>query len=117
MSGTGIIVIGMDKVISDLKIDKGRAVFAINRAITTATVNTQPDAKRLAPVDTGNLRSSIQAELRAGEGTVTAEAEYSAYVEYGTRRNRPQPYMIPAFNRRGPELLNEIAQAIRILAQ
>lgn len=44
-------------------------------------------AKRLVPVDTGNLRRSIILVFRDGGFTahMKAYADYASYVEYGTR--------------------------------
>lgn len=57
-------------------------------------------AKRLCPVDTGRLRSSITEELRHdGDGLVEVvgtDVEYAAFVELGTSRMRAQPYLRPA---------------------
>lgn len=57
-------------------------------------------AKRLCPVDTGRLRSSITEELRHdGDGLVEVvgtDVHYAAYVELGTSRARAQPYLRPA---------------------
>lgn len=57
-------------------------------------------AKRLAPVDTGRLRSSIAEELRHdGSGLVEivgTDVEYAPFVELGTSRARAQPFLRPA---------------------
>lgn len=56
-------------------------------------------AKAVVPVDTGNLKNSIETTIESGglTATVTAGAEYGIYVEYGTARGGPaQPYMTPA---------------------
>ena len=56
-------------------------------------------ARELVPVRTGYLKSTITAEIgEASMGEVTAEAsaEYAQYVEFGTYRQMPQPYFIPA---------------------
>lgn len=54
-------------------------------------------AKNRAPVDTGNLKSSIGATF---SGDLHAEmgptADYGYWVEFGTSRMAPQPYMGPA---------------------
>lgn len=72
-------------------------------------------AQALAPVDTGNLKSSIGADTDAdglgfGAGPT---ANYGYYVEYGTSRMGPQPYMRPAFDRAIeplPEVLAQIGE-------
>jgi len=70
-------------------------------------------AKELVPVDTGSLRKSIRKErralpagdiiytgVRAGGYIVNPKTKqivnYAKHVEYGTSRNRPQPYLRPA---------------------
>ena len=56
-------------------------------------------ARQLVPVRTGYLKSTITAEIgeaSIGEVTAEASAEYAQYVEFGTYRQMPQPYFIPA---------------------
>lgn len=52
-----------------------------------------------APVDTGALRDSI-VRVEEGEGQISIEvgAEYAAYVEHGTSRMAPQPFLQPAID-------------------
>lgn len=60
------------------------------------------DAKLLAPVDTGNLKNSItHSDLRSigyggGEVEIGPTANYGYYMEHGTSRVAPQPFMGPA---------------------
>ncbi len=70
-------------------------------------------AKTEVPVDTGFLRSSIQT-ARGPDDTVvvSAEAEYAAYVEYGTSRMAARPYMRPAAEEHMPEIEQAIAAAM-----
>lgn len=56
-------------------------------------------AKRLCPVDTGRLRSSITNELGNDGGLVAVigtNVEYAPYVELGTRYAPAQPFLLPA---------------------
>ena len=58
------------------------------------------DARRMAPVLTGDLRNSIDVlGVSNGVGRVgagDASVDYAAYVELGTRKMAPQPYLKPA---------------------
>lgn len=85
-------------------------------AVKKTAFDIEADAKALAPVDTGNLRGSISTDI-IGDGrfgSIEAEigptAEYGAFVEYGTSRMGPQPYMRPAFERREPGLTAALDQ-------
>lgn len=59
-------------------------------------------AKELVPVKTGNLRRSLMTEVQATPNGATARVgtgvDYAPYVEFGTRRQRAQPYLRPAFD-------------------
>lgn len=61
------------------------------------------DAKAFAPVDTGNLRSSIGTDLTVDasriSATIGATADYAAYVEYGTSTMAPHAHLGPAYDR------------------
>ena len=83
-----------------------------SQVVRKAALDTMADAKTLAPVDTGNLRNSITTDARPGDlvAVVEATADYSAYVEFGTRRMRPQPFMRPSQERNTPGFLDAISQ-------
>lgn len=57
------------------------------------------EAQRLVPVDTGYLRSTINATTDGFHCSAEATAEYAEYVEYGTFRMREQPYFTPALEK------------------
>src|SRR5687767_8625338 len=62
-------------------------------------------ARDLAPVETGFLRSQI---VVTPEG-VAALADYSAFQEFGTTRNPPHPYLVPAVEMAKPEFMADFA--------
>lgn len=70
-------------------------------------------AKLRAPVDTGKLKWSIRFQKKGegeGEGDyqISADAPYAAYVEYGTRKTRAQPFMQPAINAYRQRFINNV---------
>lgn len=71
--------------------------------VRKVSADTKRDARALAPVDTGALRSSVTYETRDTGGIITGEVgptvDYGAHVEFGTSRMAPQAYMGPAFDR------------------
>ena len=73
----------------------------------------QADAKHLAPVDTGTLRSSIVREVKGNIAIVGTNVEYAPYVEYGTKRSRAQPFLRPAIDRNRRRIIRMMAEKIR----
>ena len=77
---------------------------AIDRALVAALEEVglvaEGYAKRACPVDTGRLRNSITHVVDEGTRHVIigTNVEYAPYVELGTRRQKPQPFLKPAAN-------------------
>jgi HK97 gp10 family phage protein len=69
-------------------------------ALARKAIQVERGAKRLCPVDTGRLRSSITHGLAHDVIGLYAEVgsnvEYAIYVELGTRRAHAQPFLRPA---------------------
>lgn len=57
------------------------------------------EAKRLAPVDTGNLRDSIDCFKIVDYWYVGSPLSYAAMVEFGTIKMAAQPYLRPAIEK------------------
>lgn len=70
----------------------------------------QATAQRLAPVDTGELRNSIYFtyDKSTKELRLHADAPHSLYVEYGTYKMAPHPYMRPALLQEGPSFFSGV---------
>lgn len=60
------------------------AKLDVSKALNKACLVVENEAKRLCPVDTGDLRNSITHEVDDGVGIVGTNKEYAPYVEYGT---------------------------------
>ena len=79
-------------------------------------------AQQLVPVDTGALRNSLSHERDpqsrrgrevevVGTGPGRDGRSYGAFVEVGTFRTRPQPYLIPAAVSSTDEIMKFFADA------
>lgn len=71
-----------------------------------AALDLEGQMKARVPVDTGFLKSSIQArKVGPAHWRVTVGAEYGLFVEYGTRFMGAQPYFYPAVAVVGPQFI------------
>ena len=84
-------------------IEKLRKIGDVNvmPALERIGLKVHGDAKDLCPVDTGWLRMNIMLEkFYASQSVIVYNAvEYAPYVEFGTRRAKPHPFMKPAYNK------------------
>ena len=63
-------------------------------------IDVQDTAKGLAPVRTGALRDSITASVETESLTaiIGSDLDYAIFVELGTRKQAPQPYLRQALS-------------------
>ena len=71
---------------------------ALLRGLETCGLVAEGYAKKLAPVDTGNLRNSITHNVDDVEPAayIGTNVEYAAYVCLGTIHMKAQPFLKPA---------------------
>lgn len=105
---TRLEVIGEKEVLARLTaLQTATSGMFLSRAVMAGALLVMTDAKRRAPVLTGNLRRSIHVEqgavtLTRAEAKVGTDVEYAPYVEFGTSRMRAQPYLRPAAETMAP---------------
>lgn len=80
----------------------------------------QVPAQAKAPVLTGNLRRSIHTEAEAtgphsAAARVGTDVEYGPHVEFGTSRQRAQPYLRPAYDENRNAAVSEVAAVLKEL--
>ena len=96
-----------------LAVSLGAKAAAVRPEVQTILAKTsadiERDAKINAPVDTGALRNSIGRDLAPGTAVIGPTVNYGAYVELGTSRMRPQPYLGPATDRHEPAFYAALA--------
>lgn len=108
----------------------------VEEEIEVGVQDIRTDAVNAAPVDTGNLRASIQAESEGLEGEVFTRVPYAGYMEFGTGGDvdvpegweevaeqyrgqgirtvniTPRPFMNPAFEANAPKIIDNINRRI-----
>jgi HK97 gp10 family phage protein len=92
------------RLAADLGKTSAETTTRASAAVRKSALDIERDAKTKAPVDTGNLRNSIgtTTTLAGLEAQIGPTANYGAFVEYGTSRMGPQPYMGPALDANEP---------------
>ena len=95
---------------------RGRQVEAALRA---GALIIQNSAKDKAPYVVGNLMRSITNKPDGHHATahvkIGTNIEYGPYVELGTSRRRPKPYLRPAFEENVEAAKREIVAALEVM--
>lgn len=108
----------------------------IDAELSAGAHDIEADAKRMAPVDNGTLKNGISASGSNLNYQIESNAEYSAFVEFGTghkvsipadfetyatqfkgaNQNHPgikaQPFMIPALMKNSPLIIQRIEKEL-----
>lgn len=130
----GVEVTGIDELTALLtefgNVDETKAV--LKKGLMAAAKSIQGSAKDLCPVDTGQLKNSIEIRDLPDDGSVVGveiapHTEYAAYVEYGTgqrgdpsvshredwKGQAPRPYMYPALKAHEKEIPVYVKSALQ----
>ena len=107
-----------EKLDSDTKKAVNYCALKVERDIKANMTPDGPSAPGEAPaVDTGRLRASIthRVEMESGEvvGYVGTNVEYAPYLEFGTTRMKPRPFMVPAIERNREWIKNKLAAVVK----
>lgn len=110
----------MAKITVEIKGDE-RARFKLNqlslvkteeirRLVKETAINVTREAKKKCPVDSGRLRSSIRWVLYLGGLTaeVFTDVFYGLFVEFGTKKMKAQPFLLPAWKGEMPKYLAKL---------
>ena len=97
---------------ADLSAAAARVEALAETAVAKSALDVQARAQVAAPVDTGFLMGSISTDIRGLEAEVGPTAHYGVYLEAGTSRMAPQPYLFPALDAVAPGFLQAMGQVI-----
>ena len=103
------------KVTLQSKVPRLRRQMKLASQVVRKTVlDIQANAQAAAPVDTGFLRNSIQAQMQSElTGEVTVGAGYAVWVEFGTSRRHATPFLLPAVERVRPAFEAAMRQLLK----
>lgn len=134
--GLKIEVQGAKALVKGLKKLSVQARAIVEEEIEIGVQDIRTDAVLNAPVDTGRLRSSIQAESQGLQGEVSTNVPYAGPMEFGTGGEvdvkpgweeiaeqyrgkgertvniRPRPFMYPAMEKNTPKIIKNINKRI-----
>ncbi|MDQ5839969.1 MAG: hypothetical protein M3537_02200, partial [Chloroflexota bacterium] len=124
----GFDIDGMAQVEAALASAIARVGVASEAGLRVVAITCINEAKLFCPVDTGRLRSSLSGGLPDGVGPggmkdddsiqgpgiiIGTNVNYSPDVEFGTRRQRAQPYLRPALEVTRARMVGEVRTVIR----
>lgn len=123
-------VYGLNQLMARLAKMKEELESATADALREVAAQMRDDAKAFCPVDTGSLRASIRVQayvkpkahfynvgVSAG-GYVTnpksgMKVNYASHVEFGTSRQRAQPFMRPAYEGNKHNILRIMKEGLK----
>ena len=108
-----------DKLQAKLAKLKGIDKMALSTEISKGALGIARDMKKVAPVDTGNLRKNIKAVVNNKQAEIRSDAPYSGYVEFGSKNpKRPGaeiPFFYPSVNKGIKKMIASIDNKINNL--
>lgn len=67
--------------------------------------------------DTGRLANSIQADIQGKQATVFTNLEYAPWLEFGTQKIEPRPFMVPAMKKERPKFEQRLSRIVDAAAK
>lgn len=117
---TDIEVKNTQECIKKIQAIKTKSKARLTKAVLAGSLVVREHAVEKCPYKTGNLRSSIHPDLLVDTETrvvmnIGTDVEYAVYVEKGTSKMAPRPYLQPALDENKDEIVAEIRLALKHL--
>lgn len=107
-------IVGLNAFVKQLNNQSNQVDQAVSQEINRSSLRTEKRAKQLAPWDTGWMSNSIYSWMtQVLRAEVISPADYSIYVEEGTRNMMAQPFMAPALKAEYPVLMKNLNKLMR----
>ena len=112
MAGS-IYVVGLKELEAGLASEGFLAEARGSAAVAKTAVKVERTAKQLAPVGaTGELQRSIETTRSKTRAEIGPTARYGGFMEFGTYKDVPQPYMGPALDQHEGDLVDELTKLV-----
>ena len=105
-----ISIDGLDAVLAGLDATMLQFENDVDQIVQDAAVECRDQAQAVVQVDTGFCRDHIIDEHEHLESSTTSQAPYSGFLEFGTRRSRPYPFMMPSFAIASENMIDKMKQ-------
>lgn len=107
-------IVGLNAFVKQVNNQSKQVDQAVGQEINRSSLRTEKRAKQLAPWDTGWMSNNIYSWMtHAVRAEVISPANYSIYVEEGTRKMMAQPFMAPALKAEYPVLMRNLNKLMR----
>jgi HK97 gp10 family phage protein len=103
-----ITIRGLTEAMQAASAVPGRIEANTEASLDRVASSTLDDAKKDCPVRTGRLKNSLSVEKERLKRQIGTDVLYAGFVELGTSRQRPQPYLFPAWAKNGPALITDL---------
>lgn len=115
MSSMKVEIKGLDKAIGELNKYSIGATQRVKEIIGKTALDIQRGAKKRCPVDTGALRNSITVDFYPSGPTaeIGPHMPYAGHVEFGTVKQKAQPYLFPAYEEERPKFEKAIKEVLK----
>lgn len=115
---------GVDEILNKLKNIGANVSKLENQALRNAAEPVLEDAKANAPVKTGKLKEGLgisSVKAKAGmkyilvgiDKSDNSKIFYGKFIEFGTSKMSPRPFMGPAYEKNKREIIEEIKSTLR----
>lgn len=107
-------IIGMNAYTRSVKNKSKQVQQAVDQEINRSALRVERRAKQLAAWDTGWMSNNIYSMMTGlAQAEVISPADYSIYVEKGTRYQMAQPFVFPALKAEQPLLMKNLNKLMR----
>lgn len=107
-------VVACKVVFNNLPKLEGRMREKASQIVRKTAHDIEAHAKAVVPVDTGNLKNSIQTDMEPGglSAEVGTAVSYAPFVEWGTHKMAARPYLTPAAEKVKPAFVEAMKRLL-----